>query len=64
MVKDTFDWALQAILTGQLNTWKDADRVFGLLLEVSQMAINTYDSVLARLPSQVTDQKQLTIGDY
>jgi len=52
MVKNTFDWTLQSILAGQLETWEDAQRVFSLALEASQLGLQTYDSVLARLQSR------------
>ncbi|MBD3367137.1 MAG: hypothetical protein GF405_03040 [Candidatus Eisenbacteria bacterium] len=54
MVDSTFDWALQSALTGQLETRSDAQRAFYLMLEASQLAVGTYDSVLQSLGSKMT----------
>ncbi len=53
LVRNTFDWALQAFVSGQLETWVDAQRVFHLFHEVSQAGVETYNSVLADLSAMV-----------
>ncbi len=49
LVTDTFDWTLHGILSGELSSWNDADRVFSMLLEVVGIAARTYESVLEGL---------------
>ena len=51
MVEDTSDWTLQAVVTGQLETYADAQRVFAFMQETSRIALDTYDWVLEELPS-------------
>ena len=57
LVRNTFDWTLQAYVSGQLETWVDARRVFHLFHEVSQAGVETYDLVLADLSARVPEEK-------
>ena len=48
-VQDVLTWSLRGVMTGDLETWGDAHRVFQMLWETSQIGNTTLGNVLKEL---------------